>query len=402
MKEPLDPTQTVSLPTNSATLVAKGRQANPDIQDIITGIVKLLNGNVNVQANTAPAMGRPLRPLSTRINNRGPPRITDLPIPPHDYDISAPPLPPPPLGQMTPPVVPTRMPTPYPFDIPHTSPVKRPGIYRPLTIPPWNRRKPTRKPITSYVPIPPGNPVEVSLTSEKPLQDILTLDLGVHLQPQMEDEIKVENNINLDSFEVNKINMTDENVTFNSTSEDEDIAHFEKNKEKSTSKMTKHTSVTPSPQTMPITSSNIETTVSTKTENKTAFNYTSTKTKNNVKTSTSTEPSTSIKPTIVSSTSTVSPNNISSTVIPVSSTTNTVLPKETIAANKTTTQEETPTLESSIQEVLQTLKEDFLSTTTLASTPTEQLPTIVSITSVIQTTTTASGKLSSCIYLFLF
>lgn len=35
------------------------RQANPDIQDIITGIVKLLNGNVNVAANTA----RPLRPI---------------------------------------------------------------------------------------------------------------------------------------------------------------------------------------------------------------------------------------------------------------------------------------------------------------------------------------------------
>lgn len=40
--------------------VAPGqRQANPDIQDIITGIVKLLNGNVNVAANTV----RPLRPI---------------------------------------------------------------------------------------------------------------------------------------------------------------------------------------------------------------------------------------------------------------------------------------------------------------------------------------------------
>lgn len=38
---------------------APGRQANPDIQDIITGIVKLLNGNVNVAANTV----RPLRPI---------------------------------------------------------------------------------------------------------------------------------------------------------------------------------------------------------------------------------------------------------------------------------------------------------------------------------------------------
>ncbi|XP_050447634.1 uncharacterized protein LOC126849645 isoform X2 [Cataglyphis hispanica] len=64
--------------------VAPGqRQANPDIQDIITGIVKLLNGNVNVAANTV----RPLRPIqATRINNRGPPRISDVPPLPPDFD----------------------------------------------------------------------------------------------------------------------------------------------------------------------------------------------------------------------------------------------------------------------------------------------------------------------------
>ncbi|XP_033218713.1 uncharacterized protein LOC117174095 isoform X2 [Belonocnema kinseyi] len=56
------------------------RQANPDIQDIITGIVKLLNGKVNVAVNTV----KPIRP--TRINNRGPPRISDMaPLPP-DFD----------------------------------------------------------------------------------------------------------------------------------------------------------------------------------------------------------------------------------------------------------------------------------------------------------------------------
>lgn len=43
------------------------RQANPDIQDIITGIVKLLNGNVNVAANTV----RPLRPIqATRYTDK--------------------------------------------------------------------------------------------------------------------------------------------------------------------------------------------------------------------------------------------------------------------------------------------------------------------------------------------
>ncbi|XP_020285249.1 uncharacterized protein LOC109855390 isoform X2 [Pseudomyrmex gracilis] len=71
-----------------------GRQANPDIQDIITGIVKLLNGNVNVAANTV----RPLRPIqATRINNRGPPRISDVPPLPPDFDTPGmnPPPPPP-------------------------------------------------------------------------------------------------------------------------------------------------------------------------------------------------------------------------------------------------------------------------------------------------------------------
>lgn len=47
-------------PVSPTAIVANGkRQANPDIQDIITGIVKLLNGNVNVVGNTA----RPLRPI---------------------------------------------------------------------------------------------------------------------------------------------------------------------------------------------------------------------------------------------------------------------------------------------------------------------------------------------------
>lgn len=55
-------------------------------------------GNVNVQANTAPGVGRPMRPFSTRINNRGPPRITDLPALPPDFDVPA--LPPPPLGML--------------------------------------------------------------------------------------------------------------------------------------------------------------------------------------------------------------------------------------------------------------------------------------------------------------
>lgn len=53
------------------------QQNNPDIQDIITGIVNLLNGNVNVHAN---GQGN-RRPPNNRINNRGPPRISEAQVP---------------------------------------------------------------------------------------------------------------------------------------------------------------------------------------------------------------------------------------------------------------------------------------------------------------------------------
>ncbi|RZC35024.1 hypothetical protein BDFB_007198, partial [Asbolus verrucosus] len=276
LKEPQEIRPTATAPVIIATSVPRGRQANPDIQDIITGIVKLLNGNVNVQANTAPIMGgRPLRPLSTRINNRGPPRITDVPALPPDFDVPAPPLPPPPLGQMPPPITPTRIPTPYPFDIPphNTSPVKRPGLYRPVTIPPWNRRKPpSRRPIPPYKPMPPFPSDIISLTTEKPIQDILTLDLGSQLQSN--DEEVTDSNESYQNFKKNQTEVAA--TTNNILSEDKEITDFEKNKEKKGS------------------------------------------------------------------------------------------------------DERTPVLESSIQEVLQTLKEDLLATTTLASTPTEQLPKISS------------------------
>ncbi|XP_066249149.1 uncharacterized protein pwn isoform X2 [Euwallacea similis] len=193
LHEPQDitPTATVTTSATPSINLDKPRQANPDIQDIITGLVKLLNGNVNVQTNTAPGgMGRPLRPVSTRINNRGPPQITDVPDLPPDFDVPAPPLPPPPMS--------TRHP--YPFDLPpnNMSPKrpyggtgiplgaegggKRPGFYRPVTIPPWHRRRPSKRPnpnIPHYRPMPTmSNSDLISLTSEKPQEDILTLDLG--------------------------------------------------------------------------------------------------------------------------------------------------------------------------------------------------------------------------------
>nr|XP_018902435.1 PREDICTED: uncharacterized protein LOC109034002 [Bemisia tabaci] len=88
-----------------------------DIQDIITGFVKLLNGNSQLPIPSGPSpsgsgSGRPLQPSRTRINNRGPPRITD--VPPILFD---PPLPPPP--SLKPPAsISTKIPPPYPFDIP--------------------------------------------------------------------------------------------------------------------------------------------------------------------------------------------------------------------------------------------------------------------------------------------
>ncbi|XP_046473603.1 uncharacterized protein pwn [Neodiprion pinetum] len=138
----------------------KQRQANPDIQDIITGIVKLLNGNVNVAANTA----RPLRPIqATRINNRGPPRISDVPPLPPDFDtpgMNPPPLPDHPYPFEKPPAVdrpsvnqlpPERPVRPLPDHV--GSQGNRPGIESL-----WNRpMRPgvNRRPIPPYKPMPP-------------------------------------------------------------------------------------------------------------------------------------------------------------------------------------------------------------------------------------------------------
>ncbi|XP_034940274.1 uncharacterized protein pwn isoform X2 [Chelonus insularis] len=151
-----------ALPSNMQTATVGNRQANPDIQDIITGIVKLLNGNVNVAANTI----RPHKPVqATRINNRGPPRISDLPPLPPDFD----------TPEMNPPPLPEQ---PYPFDKP-PAPEKPsinqlPPIQERPTPPkpyingvsvteagapvnrPWNRpyRPSNRRPIPPYKPLP--------------------------------------------------------------------------------------------------------------------------------------------------------------------------------------------------------------------------------------------------------
>ncbi|XP_014208200.1 uncharacterized protein LOC106639211 [Copidosoma floridanum] len=139
------------------------RQANPDIQDIITGIVKLLNGKVNVAVNSA----KPTRPVqSTRINNRGPPRISDLPPIPPDFDTPGMNPPPPPPDQPStyekPPapsvpslnqLLPDRSGSPFLTGIPI------PESIVPQSNLPWNRptKLGTRRPIPVYKPQLPVN-----------------------------------------------------------------------------------------------------------------------------------------------------------------------------------------------------------------------------------------------------
>lgn len=378
LQEPQETTATPTATITQSTVTlsnqpGKGRQANPDIQDIITGIVKLLNGNVNVQANTQPAMGRPLRPLSTRINNRGPPRITDVPALPPDFDVPAP-LPPPPLGQMPPPVTSTRIPTPYPFDVPpsNISPVKpfgnpiplseqgsgnRPGFYRPVTIPPWTRprRPPTRRPaIPPYKPMPPIPSDFISLTSEKPVDDILTLDLGSQLQSTSQETLDNKNITVTEEQEVTtdlpeEIDMPVEEI-------DNETAAFERNKEKSSSKMDKHTSKT-------------TTVISTST----------------------TESSTDLE---MSTTQTLSELLAPTSVLTDMQTTSLARNSENITEiNVTKTTEEPMFLESSIEDVLHTLKHDLLANMS-SDTPTEELPLVTSTTEGIRSTESTISKTS--------
>lgn len=135
--------------TTTATTRANPRQNNGNINDIITGIVNLLNGNVNVHSNAAGAG----RPHNNRINNRGPPRISEAQVPGGE--------------QEQPKVPPTRETPPFPFERPE-GPVRpflqgvplpeqivpsmqqnynRPGFVS-QNRPPWKRPKP-RPPINT-------------------------------------------------------------------------------------------------------------------------------------------------------------------------------------------------------------------------------------------------------------
>lgn len=146
------------------------QNSNPDIQDIITGIVKLLNGNVNVHANN----GGTRRPNNNRINNRGPPRIAEAQVPGNEIQEQNK------VQQSQ---------SPYPFDRPE-GPLRpfltgvplpeqivpsmqqnynRPGFVS-QNRPPWKRPRP-RPPINiNRRPVPPYRPIP-SLPEYKPEQD---------------------------------------------------------------------------------------------------------------------------------------------------------------------------------------------------------------------------------------
>lgn len=103
------------------------KAGNSEMEDILDGFVKLLNGQ--------PAQPSYRQPIKTRINNRGPPRIAEappvpmetptfVPMPQHQHQ---PPSPPPQVKPKDPP--------PYPFDVPHSVrplPPQPPNIVRPF------------------------------------------------------------------------------------------------------------------------------------------------------------------------------------------------------------------------------------------------------------------------------
>lgn len=116
-----------------------GRKSSPDIQELITGFVKLLNGGP----------GQSPRPVRTRINNRGPPRISDLP----------------PLVLDPPP---RKDPPPYPFERPE-KPVIKPfftGIPLPEQIVP-TEPQPMRPPLRPVRPKPTEKDENKSKNSSK-------------------------------------------------------------------------------------------------------------------------------------------------------------------------------------------------------------------------------------------
>ncbi|KAF6204248.1 hypothetical protein GE061_002588 [Apolygus lucorum] len=121
-------------PAPGIEVVPRGdnRKGNPDLREFISGFVKYLNGNVPV------GQGMP-RPVRNRINNRGPPKITDI------SPIILDPEPPPSLQPPPPPTV--HDPPPYPFEKPILPPEKH--IVKPFVsgVPLPEQLVPTERPL---------------------------------------------------------------------------------------------------------------------------------------------------------------------------------------------------------------------------------------------------------------
>lgn len=194
----------------------------------------------------------------------------------------------------------------------------------------------------------------ISLTSEKPMEDILTLDLGTHLESVNSGEI-TSNETMIDEKLTNGTDTPEEVSLDSSENEENELDEIDKN------------NILNATDTLSIL------------ENVTSSSISNTVTESEIKSS---------EYDINSSTST-------STAVPSPSSS----PMESLKLNATSEKvdETMPILESSIQEVLHTLKEDLLNTTSiLSTTPTETLSdTLIteSVTKTIQSN--SSTKLST-------
>ncbi|XP_013175651.1 PREDICTED: uncharacterized protein C6orf132 homolog [Papilio xuthus] len=237
----------------TATHREQGRQ-NSEIQNIITGIVKLLNGNVNVQANTQLLNGRPGRPMASRINNRGPPKISDVPpLPDLEQNVSPPAF----AFHPTPP--------PYPFDRPPYHGVNlpeqivppmtshRPGYRRPS--PPWLRPRPWpphRRPNPSmqiYKPTPPPPPIDIPNIDYGDPEEVVNENESGHL----------ENNIHHEDKETIPQNVPETNTP----EVDEEIQFASEDTTTSTTTTTTSTTTTTTTTTEPTTTTTSTTTTTT-------------------------------------------------------------------------------------------------------------------------------------------
>lgn len=113
-------------------------------------------------------------------------------------------------------------------------------FYRPTTRLPWNKRRPVKRPnpdIPHYKPMPPMSQSDiVSLTSERPNEDILTFTLGSQFEGTHSGDEYMEQDSDFEDTKVegvganqNESNPQDEATTNQNT---EDITDFEKSKEK--------------------------------------------------------------------------------------------------------------------------------------------------------------------------